>query len=288
MSDWKREEIVRVFAGTDCVMAVTADGRTLQKCRRQERQARLGYWTRIRQIALSKAVEGLALGLVADGTCLISKRPLRALCEDRPGAFERINGSVKSWQNIVQVVVSDAFFALDGLGRVHCACLDQESMEDYRAVSTWQNVRRIVTGIQNSVFGITGAGQVLCAGGNCSHGPRGDMSRLLAGVRDVVDLYPTGSECEEVVLAQRDGRLRMLSAGTKSSGAYSLETAGTRKLLDGHFNYHVYALTREETLICCQEPEAGPVFDPCFAIRSFAVGDAGYGEPFLVAVGEVR
>lgn len=119
MDDWKRESIKKVYAGTDCIMAITEDGRVLQKTESKEIAARTEYWTRNKQIAISHCCPGIAIGLVSDGTCMISKRPLRLkekmLCQ----SLERINEQIKSWNNIVQVAVSDTFFALDSDGRVH-------------------------------------------------------------------------------------------------------------------------------------------------------------------------
>ena len=60
-------------------------------------------------MALVSGREGAAIGLVEDGTCLIAKRPIRLICEDRWLNFEHINGIVKSWNDLIQVAASDAF-----------------------------------------------------------------------------------------------------------------------------------------------------------------------------------
>ena len=73
------------------------------------KKERLNIEKRINQIGISKWAEGAAIGLVEDGTCLIAKRPICLICEDRWLNFEHINGIVKSWNDLIQVAASDAF-----------------------------------------------------------------------------------------------------------------------------------------------------------------------------------
>lgn len=228
MKDWNKESPVKIAAGADCVMAVTADGRALQKITSPENAARTEYWINIRDLALSKSVPGMAVGLVNDGTCMISKRPVRRLCgDDDEGKrrFDRINNEVRSWKNIVQVAVSDTFFALDSGGRVHFApvfCGD-----DYKDALSWEGIVRIVPGNQNSLFGITAEGKIVSAGYNLTQGPHGDVRDALAGLTDVTDICALGSECEEIIYAAGDGTVRSLSGRVIAEGC-----AGCAPLMD--------------------------------------------------------
>lgn len=120
MNDWNEKQIKDIFAEKDCIMAITENGETLQKISNQELMSRTQYWTRIKQIGISKWAEGDAIGLVEDGTCLIAKRPIRLVCEERRLIFENINDTVKSWKDVVQVAASNAF--------LHCAQMEQSDM----------------------------------------------------------------------------------------------------------------------------------------------------------------
>ena len=194
MSDWEKMQICKVYAGTDCIMAITDTGEVLQKTTSPSVAARTQYWTRITDIALSKWAPGVAIGLVSDGTCMISKRAVRE--HDYEGRFDFINNQVKAWTDIVQVAVSDAFFGVDRAGNVHYVSLSRSGTDDYREVIQWKNVKKIVTGNQNSVFAITRDGNVLAEGASCRRGPHGDISDKLSVINGVVDIYPTGSGCE--------------------------------------------------------------------------------------------
>ena len=291
MSDWSTQRLQKVFAGYNCVMAITEDGRVLQKTVSPEYAARTEYWTRIREIAISRFFEGLAIGLVSDGTCLVAKRPLRVLTDRRSfdGAlpFDVVNDEIRSWRGIVQVAASDAFFALDGEGRVHYAPLNRFSVSDYRQVLGWRDVRRIVTGNQNSVFGITRDGRLLAAGAGLTQGPHGDgLSRVLEGIRNAADVFPTGSECEDVILAERDGTVRSLFSPEDPASCLRSDGTEDQKLLDGTFWHTVYALSPERTLYRFQDPDRASLFAKKLRIRSFAVGENAAREPFVIALAE--
>lgn len=291
LKDWEKESIRSVYAGTDCIMAVTDDGRVLQKCRSDEYAAHCQYWTRIRQIAISKCYPGSAVGLVSDGTCMISKRPVRNTLKSGyrfRHTFEEINNEVKSWKDIVQVDVSDAFFALDSSGRVHHMHYSQRmgDMDEYASVSSWKDVRRIVTGLQSAVFGITNDGRILCAGRNCTQSPHGNMQDVLSKFTDVLDLCPTGSECEEVIVLKKDGTI------TDCSGTV-LFTAPADSL-DGVFCYTVMAKTADGRVLPVMNRNLPvheinkPVFPENWNVTSFAVGSEWSGNAFVIAVGERR
>lgn len=273
LRDWENLEIKRVFAGKDCVMAITQSGKVLQKIRNREFAARTEYWTRIQQISISKWAEGVAIGLVEDGTCMIAKRPVRTMCEKFRQSFDRVNNTVKAWTDVVQVEASDAFFALRRDGTVEYVSLCAYA-QDYAQVAQWKNVVKIRTGIQNSVFGITKDGKVLSAGANTRN--RRDA---IAQYSQVVDLCSTGSECEEVYLLLADGRI-ITTKGTVYEGTYTS--------LNAHFNYRVFALNQEQRLVDLCSYDDQQVFPEKYRIQSFAVGDHNYHMPFVVAVAETE
>ena len=245
MRDWERLPIKEVFAGTNCIMAITEDGRTLQKIKNRSFAARTQYWTRITQISLSNCLSGHAIGLVCDGTCLISKRPLRYLTDRRnfEGAlsFEWVNDKVRSWTGIVQVAVSDAYFALDEDGRVHYAATHRYEESDYSVVTSWRDVKKIVTANQNGVLGITKDGKVLCAGGNFTRDPSGYTRKRLSKLSGVVDACVTGSEAEQVIVALDDGSIVEVFQSSEPYEITSAYLADRRpsKLLDSFFDYTV-------------------------------------------------
>lgn len=278
MSDWDKKCIKEVFAGTGCIMAITEDGETMQKIANESCMARTKYWTRISQIALSKWATGVAIGLVQDGTCMISKKPVREACENFCLNFDKINDTVKSWNNVVQVAASDAFFALHSDGTVSYVGFGQGAQKGYEEVTNWQNIKKIVTGTQCSVFGITESGEVLVAGANGNN-----YKNKLDEYKNVVDLYPTGSECEDVYLLTADGVVSNLN-GFHSCKLFESGNVHKDKILDGNFEYKVFGLNEERMLVEVSSQEAVPVFDVNCKVKSFAVGDLDYSEPFVIAV----
>lgn len=276
MSDWVHKPIEKVYAGRDCVMAKTVTGEIIQKVTLPEIAARTEYWTRIKDIAISKFYSGAAIGLVSDGTCMISKRPLRYARLD----IDRINGEVKSWKNIKQVAASDAFFALDNMGHVHYTGFSVYEQNDYCEVTQWQNIVKLVPGNQNSIFGITSDGKVLAAGANCIEGPNGDVNKKLNKLNDVIDLFPTGSECETIILCHSDGSI-------SSIDAYQIPDQCKVKIkkLDGFFWYFVVGLTTDNSLIYILNGKDGLEFGtPVFNVPisdSFAVD--GDGNVFAIS-----
>lgn len=211
LSDWPTRKILRLFAGKDCVMALTNDGQVLQKTTDPALAIRPEYWTRITDIAISQYWPALAVGLVSDGTCMVGKRALRNSCEIREISFEAVNARVKALKNIVEIRVSDAIFALDETGRVHHIPLDREDW--YQEVDSWENIRHIAVGNQCAVFGIDGEGRVHCAGANLTEGPHGDMRPRLAALEGVRDICAMGSEGEMILLSREGGKLEALKDG---------------------------------------------------------------------------
>lgn len=288
MSDWMYKPIEKVYAGRDCVMAKTVTGEIIQKVTLPEIAARTEYWTRIKDIAISKFYSGAAIGLVSDGTCMISKRPLRYARLD----IDRINSEVKSWKNITQVAASDAFFALDNMGHVHYTGFSAYAQNDYREVTQWQNIVKLVPGTQSSIFGITSDGKVLAAGGGCLEGPHGNVNKKLNKLNDVIDLFPTGSECETIIFCHSDGSISSSDtcwdlAECKVKDPYR-DLAGCKvkiKRLDGYFAYHIVGLTTDNSLIYIMGGKTGARFGtPVFNVPisdSFAVD--GDGNVFAIS-----
>ena len=285
MRDWEREPIEKVFAGERCIMAITSDGRTLQKIKDKKVEARTKDWKRIRQIAISNVIQGLAIGLVSDGTCMIAKRPLRKICGPgyRNFSFDMIHNEIKRWTNIVQVEVSDAFFALDADGYVHVSAMNEYTRRDYSDVTFWRNVKRIVTGSQNSLLGITGDGHVLCAGANFKSGPHGDITEKLRSHSGVVDVFPTGSECEQIYFAFRDGSVQDYNG--HQIAVKTLNTAVPAKLFDGTFAYNVLILDEQDQLHKLEYDKPVQLFQGEGKVKSFACCEgSSYGNPVVLAV----
>lgn len=282
MSDWAEIQIREVFAGTDCIMAITDKGKVLQKTIRPSVAARTEYWTRITEIALSKCMEGMAIGLVSDGTCMISKRAIREY--DRDNRFDIINNQIKSWTDIVQVAASDAFFGLDRAGNVHCAPIFKFEIDDYCGVEQWKNVKRIVTGSQNSIFAVTAEGNVLAEGSNCRRGANGDLSRYFSSIKDVVDIFPTGSECEQIFMLLKNGEIINLHGDVVNT--LTMPLIRKNKVLDGTFRNFVLANDSGKKLISLCEGGCEILSSHSGRIVSFAAGDVNYGQPFTIAVAE--
>lgn len=295
MADWKlkQHQIREVYAGMDCIMVLTDDGRVLQKIDDPGFAARTEYWTRIQQVAISHSLSGLAVGLVADGTCMVSKRALRAWTNRERNndslPYDIVHDTVRSWTGIVQVAVSDAFFALDREGKVHYSPLTRYAREDYLETVTWRNIRRIVAATPHAIFGITEQGNVLATGFAVgARGANGDIRGKLAQETGVTDVFPTGSECEDIIVAYRDGTARSIFSGTEMPAFSALpqDPARKQKILDGNFWYSVFGLTPSLNLCKYQDKEQKPVFPGAGQIRSFAVGQHDYSEPFVIAVAE--
>jgi hypothetical protein len=203
--DWRKEKIKKLHAGKSCVMAITDNESVLQKVLDENLAARTEYWNNIKSISISQTFPGLAIGLVNDGTCMVSKRALRHCCRITERNFDEINEQIKSLKGIIELIVSDAIFALDHFGIVHHIPLWKK--DEYKDISTWCNINHIAVGNQSSVFGITQDGTIVCAGGNTSNGPRGNLKKSLATIEHVVDICVLGSECEEIMIALSDGRI---------------------------------------------------------------------------------
>ena len=273
--DWSQYDIKRLFAGNECVMAITEDGKVLQKVQRAEYAARTIYWKNIKSIAISSFWTALAVGLVSDGTCMVSKRALRECCAITERRFEFMNARLKELKDIVEIAVSDAIFALDKHGKVHHISLWRE--DDYQSVDSWSNIRHIVTGNQNMVFGITNDGTVLCAGTNALRGPRGNLQEKLSVFHDVIDICAMGSEGERILLALSDGSIVDLQGNilaNEHAGTVPLFTGNLSvsavKMKTGKYKIFSYADINEETLAAAA------------SARDVAIGSLEAGYPAFV------
>ena len=283
MRDWEKESLKEVFAGTNCIMAITEDGRVLQKNAKSDYETFTENWNQIVQISISKWSSDLVIGLVSDGTCIIN---INAHHEYRSDAYSiaTIKNQIKNWTNIVQVAVSDAFFALDSSGHVHLAPLTRLSEKDYSSVLEWENVKKIVTATQCGILGITFDGKVLCSGYNfTAKGPNGDITDYLKSLSPVADIFPVGSECEEILFAFKDGSMRSLREEIPITTAL-IDYPTPAKVLDGTGAYTVLVLNARKELICWQHGQLKPMIVGEGIVVSYAVGDIEYRNTFVVAL----
>lgn len=284
---WRCEPIKRVFAGTGCIMALTSDGKALKEPEPPFFNAKPPQYVwqeYIQDISISKWSVGMAIGLTIDGTCVIAEQPQRRISQDYGRfSFATIRDQVKSWSNIVQVAVSDTYFALDCNGNVHMAAIDSRTKDDYSEVTCWSNVGRLVTGTQSSVFGITNDGRLLCAGCALQRGPHGDIGHILSSKRDVMDVFPTGGECQKLLIAYRDGTVEDLEGNILPIKVANIQKTNDGKVFDGHFWYEVYILSSDHRLFKYVFSSLTPAFEDNPIITSFAVGDHDYQPPFVIA-----
>ena len=240
-SRWHPENILKVFAGKNAIMAITHYG-GVESC---ATGSCCGIYfdccESIVDISISKWMPGLAIGLTTTGSAILHRvDTLRTGKWHRTGfnSFRFFNDREK----LVQVAASDAFFSLSRVGTVDYIAFDSYTEEDYRGVLDWHNIARIVTGNQNSVFGITHDGRVFAEGANCRRGPHGDINEYLKDFTDVVDLAPTGSECEMVFLLHRDGSV-------SDYNGRKIPIDAKIKKLDSYFWNSVVGLSTDNQLI---------------------------------------
>lgn len=281
---WAGENVVKVVAGAGCIMALTAQGDARQAITNRRRAIREEYWYDLKDIALSKIIQGMAIGLMRDGTCQIGKRALRDyLGRERYAGqeFDRINGIVKSWKNIVQVACSDCFFALDEAGRVHYVGINHSDV-GYLEVKTWENVARVVPYAgSDGVFGITRDGRVMCAGWNATRGPMGDIRGRLAELRDVTDIATAGSEGERILYTRKDGTLWELGQGQVEG----VVCAAEHRILEGQMMANL--IRRADRTLEVKHYNYCPYLEEVSRwsnVRAMALGDQNDLDVFAVAV----
>ncbi len=288
MSDWDNEPIEKVFAGTDCILAITTDGRVLQKTKKPEVALRTQYWARIKDISLSGWAPCHAIGLVSNGTCMVAKRELRALCDLKNHVdtlwFDEVNNEIKSWSNIIQVAVSDSYFALDSDGKVHVASHSRFNRDEYAIVPYWDDICRISTGLQNSILGVTKSGEVLGAGANILNGSHGNARECLSKFHDVADVCVTGSECGKIILALKDGTITDLDGHIYPVTASVESLPEGKSIFKSHFYNNVLLVDSNNHLVSISGWEVSQLFDGNPTVSSFAIGDVNYLNPFVLAV----
>jgi len=310
ITDWEsRKDIVSVAAGRNCAMAILQDRTVLKKsCPNSEDTksyditelsgrdrllfknvsspeylAQLSLspengWNRIKQLAVSHFVSRVVIGLREDGSCIVHvDREKDCDCGRAAIAYTRVNRI----RDISEIAVSDAVFALQRNGDVfHYSFYVPD---DYYRVNDWHNVKHIVTGAQNSVFGITHDGKSLCAGANCND----RVHQFLSGETDIEDLCTVGSESEWLILLHKDGTVS--SPNVSASLNTRLSEANRQRFvkLYGHFYHTAYGLTENHTLIPLFSPLSGcdnEIVSSWSGVRSFALGQQGFSSPFAIAV----
>lgn len=310
MSDWEsRTDIVSIAAGRNCAMAILQDRTVLKKTypdsedlksyditelsgrdhllfqndSSPEYLAQLSLspengWNRIKQLAISHFVSRVVVGLREDGSCIVHvDREKGCDCGRAVIAYTRVDRI----RDISEIAVSDAMFALQRNGDVfHFSFY---APDDYYRVNDWHNVKHIVTGAQNSVFGITHDGRVLCAGANCND----DVHKRLSQETDIMDICTTGSEGEWLVLLHRDGTVSSPNASTSLRTRLSEVNKYRFVKLYGHFYHTAYGLTEDRSLIPLFSPLSGgdnEVVSGWSSVRSFAIGQKRFSSPFAIAV----
>lgn len=257
LCSWKKEDITAVYAGTEAIMAITAEGHVLRKSAAGS-EVMPGFWSGVGTIAMSACIPGTAIGLRQDGTCVSCGT----------------GKSVAHWRNIRQVACSDGFFGLREDGTV--VCLPFRDQGQYAAAAGWRNVVRIVTGLQDTLYGITADGKVLVAGHCCS-----GIREKLAELTGVVDLRPTGGEGTELVYIRKDGSVHCLQGRVPEISV----TAGEDPAIAAHFWYSVLVRdTSGKLQVVMDEANTLREVAGWKPVRCFALGDGTDRCPFAIAV----
>lgn len=190
---------------------------------------------------------------------------------------------------MIQVAVSDSYFALDVDGRVHYAAVTRHEIDDYHDVTAWTNVKKIVMALQNGILGITAEGKVLCAGSSFTKGPHGNAQRKLSELNHVIDACVTGSEGEEVYIALEDSTVLEVFTGRVLRDFRAFASKENVKTLDSAFNYNIFCLDsnrrlrslNSQLLYCSEVFSADQFVQGSELISSFAVKD---GEIIAVSI----
>lgn len=286
--DIEGPSIQKVVAGGDMLVAITSEHRIRHVASNPALHLREQYWTRVTDVAISRVCEGMCVGLIEDGTCMLAKRALRRITagnydsqQDRDREFVRVNDTIKSWSDVIQLAVSDAIFALHKDGTVSCCEFSRPFAEPiYKRIHRWKGVQKLAVGSQCSVVGITNAGTILIDGFNLTHKEEkivNSCSHL-----DIADVILCGSECERVLFLDKEGQIWDINGKEAFPGTY----------IDvlGDWSYTLIARDAEHKL---------HVLDPgCFHIAnegeceawgrvaSYAILNQGFSQGAVVAVCE--
>ncbi len=274
---WDAKCITHLYAGMNAVMAVTADGRVLHTGRDCS-FSYANYWRDVHHLAISNWMPGAVMAVTKDGRCLVSAHAF----ENMPEAAN-VYSKVSHWHSINQAVASDGFFAVDFFGKVHIAPFSKN--HSYKEAENWDNIARLAVGNQDSLFGITREGKVLCAGANLTNGPHGNLRKKLSEISGVVDICAIGSECQRILIAFKNGTVTDLD-GNKLDIRH--------KDSNGVFvsNFSIAAIKNADNGIDFQPyffPDKGKLnFFKSRKIYSVAVGHIDNSTPFVVALSKKR
>ena len=306
MQDWVALDFYSVSAGLNTVIGVTSDGRILLKKMNEDKRPLCDMkpmfltvpsqsdllWQgspgsiRYLQVAVSKLSGHYAWVQIDQGGQLHLKTS-DIFRKVLPNSMST-SGSSEFVDECPGIALSDALFVLEKNG--HVSLFDNDPIRtdgNYRDISRWSDVVRLVTGLQNSVFGITSKGNVLCTGWNCIKGPHGDIRDMMRSLTNVTDICTTGSECETILVTKDDGTV--LNPGTGEvlyNNAYIPRGVNRGQILDSHFNHHAYVLTDEKKLISLFGDGIDPQVNQWQNVSSFAIGNRGYLDPFILAICE--
>lgn len=283
MQKWFREDIVLVWAGLDCIMALNAQGELLMQTVREGKQE-VSRFPFSRKPAVQHVFDARRMPeRNVWGVSLSKCRPRTGILQDREGycvpfgdGLNRVQ-EVRFWQDVVQVECSDACFGLTADGRVLHANWEP-GLDYYREANAWRDIARIVTGNQSSLFGITTDGRVLFTGNPYQT----HLAEQLSKLRGVVDLYVTGSECGEIVYLTEDGTVHCLN---QRAGDLTGIPMGQGQVFASHFWYSVLVKTGEGRLeVLLNEADSLDEVSCWPALGSFSLGSTGYEPPFAVGV----
>ena len=274
---WDAAYIDRLYAGMNVVMAVTPDGRVLHTGHNCS-LSYVNYWRGVDHLAISNCAPGAVMAVTREGECLVYEKALKNL-PDASDVFIK----VLKWHKITQAVASDGFFAVDIFGRVHIAPFSKN--HSYNEAESWENIARLAVGNQDSLFGITRDGKVLCAGANLTNGPYGNLREKLSGLSDVVDICAIGAECQRILIAFKDGTVTDLD-GNKldirhkdSNGVFASNfSIAAIKNADNGIDFQPYFFPDKDKLKKFDKRE----------IHSVAVGHIDNSIPFVVALSKKR
>ncbi|MBQ7093500.1 MAG: hypothetical protein IJN84_03230 [Clostridia bacterium] len=276
-SKWDAKRIARLYAGINTLMAVTADGRVFHT----GHNCSFGYtdnWRFVNQLAISNWMPGAVMAVTKEGRCLVSRQALESV----PDATNVYN-KVSQWGSITQAVASDGFFTLDVFGKVHIAPFGKN--HSYEEAENWENIAHLAVGNQDSLFGITKNGRVLCAGANLTNGPHGNLREKLNELSGVVDICAIGAECERILIAFENGTVTDLDGNKldirhkdKNGVFVSNFAIAAIKNADDGIDFQPYFFPDEDKLKIFNKRD----------IRSVAVGHIDNSTPFVVALCKKR
>ena len=291
MQDWAALDFRSVSAGRNTILGVTSDGRILRKTLNEDKRSDLLWQSPYKsilylQIAVSKLTGYYAWILINQNGRLHLEKP-KDFQEVRDSSMFPSAGSTFE-EGCPLIALSDALFVLGMSSHVSLfnnnpICTDGS----YRDISQWNDAVRLVTGLQNSVFGITRRGNVLCTGRNCIKGPHGDIRDIMLSLTNVTDVCTTGSECETILVTKDDGTvLNPLTGDVLYCNAYVPEGLTHGQIVDSHFNQHVYVLTKDKKLTSLFGDGIDPQVNQWQNVSSFSIGSRGYLDPFILAISE--